>query len=108
MSTGRRVFLCPRLKESVHADRGLTLAEYANAKRLPLNFLRDEFRLSDVVYVGQPAVRIPYLDTTGTEIAVQFRLAMDGPERFRWRSGDKACPYGLWLLEKAGVLVRRG
>jgi hypothetical protein len=78
---------------------GLTLVEYAAAKALPLAFLQ-RLGLSDV-YVGRPAVRMPYLDRTGLEISVRFRQALIGGDRFRWRRGSKLYPYGLWRLEEA-------
>jgi len=79
---------------------GLTLTEYAEAKRLPLPFLRS-LGVSEMRYLGQPAVRFPYLDEHGTEVAVRFRLALAGDERFRWRRGAKTCPYGRQRLGAA-------
>ena len=64
--------------------------------------------LRDVTYSGKPAVRIPYPDEEGQEIAVRFRVSLDVAEKFRWRSGDKPTIYGLGLLEearKAGFVV---
>lgn len=84
-----------------------TLATYASAKRLPEAFLR-ELGIRDLSYLGRPALAIPYLDASGAEQAVRFRLALEGPERFRWRRGAKPCPYGLWRLEEgraAGYIV---
>jgi hypothetical protein len=43
---------------------------------------------------GRSAVRIPYYGIGGEEIAVRFRIALDG-DRFRWKSGSKPCLYGL-------------
>lgn len=86
---------------------GLTLAQYAQAKRLPVEFLRS-LGLSEIRYLGQPAVRIPYLDREGTEVAVRFRLALDGDHRFCWKRGAKPCLYGLQRLEqarKAGYVI---
>jgi len=57
--------------------------------------------LRDVTYLDKPAVRIPYPDKEGQEAAVRFRVSLDGPEKFRWRSGDKPLPYGLRLLSEA-------
>src|SRR5262245_8453537 len=85
---------------------GLTLAEYARAKRLPESFL--ESLGLRTVQRPRPAVRIPYLDPSGAELAVRFRLALEGPERFRWRKGSKLAPYGLWRLQlarQAGYIV---
>ena len=66
----------------------LTLAQYAEGKRLPEDFLR-HLGLSDVT-VGCEAVRIPYVDEEGTEVAVRFRTALEGKIRFRWRTEEKA------------------
>ena len=57
--------------------------------------------LRDVTYKEKPAVRIPYPDKEGQEVAVRFRTSLDGTEKFRWRSGDKPRPYGLGLLVEA-------
>jgi hypothetical protein len=43
---------------------------------------------------GRPVVRIPYYGIGGEVIAVRFRIALDG-DRFRWKSGNKPCLYGL-------------
>ena len=84
--------------------RPCTLESYAEAKSLPARFLR-RLGLSDFSYSGTPAVRIPYRDTEGVEVAVRFRLALEkgeeGDDRFRWRRGDRALPYGLWRLGRA-------
>lgn len=83
---------------------GCTLAQYAEAKRLPVALLQ-ELGLSDISYLSQPAIRIPYLDQAGTEVAVRFRIALSkseqGDNRFRWKSGVKPCLYGLWRLDQA-------
>jgi len=72
---------------------GLTLEQYAPATALPVDFVR-ECGLSDMVLAGRPAVRIPYLGPSREELAVRFRIALDG-DRFRWKSGSKPCLYGL-------------
>jgi hypothetical protein len=81
-----------------------TLEAYARAKRVPVDFLKS-LGLSDVTYSGSPAIRIPYRNREGQEKAVRFRLALEkgreGDERFRWRSGSRTLPYGLWRLEDA-------
>jgi hypothetical protein len=68
--------------------------------------------LRDVTYLDKLAVRIPYPDDEGQEVAVRFRVSLDGPEKFRWRSGNQPLPYGLRLLGEARaagfvVLVER-
>src|SRR5262249_4049566 len=75
----------PDLDMPDEPSAGLTLATYAAAKRLPPEFLR-ACGLSDI-HVGRPCVRVPYYDAGGAEVAVRFRCALDGPDRFRWRRG---------------------
>ncbi len=79
---------------------GCSLADYADAKGLPIEFLR-ELGLTDLFISSAPAVNIPYRDESGQEIAVRFRTSLDGGDRFRWRKGSKALPYGLWRLDEA-------
>ncbi|MDP8952427.1 MAG: hypothetical protein M3N18_09345 [Actinomycetota bacterium] len=85
-------------------QRACTLEAYAEAKGLPTGFLT-RLGLSDFRYAGTPAVRIPYRDPASVEVAVRFRLALEkgseGDDRFRWRRGDKAIPYGLWRMDRA-------
>jgi hypothetical protein len=99
----------PRTGATVQPSGGCTLQQYADAKGLPSDFLRG-LGLSDFFYLGQPAVRIPYLDTRATERAVQFRLALaksgEGDNRFRFKSGHKPIPYGLWRLDAARAAGR--
>ena len=87
---------------------GCRLAHYATAKRLPIEFLRS-LGLSEINLQGAPAVRISYLATDGAEIAVRFRIALDGTgNRFRWRKGSKTCLYGLNRIvdtRKGGYVV---
>jgi hypothetical protein len=96
-----------RASEDARSEHGCTLKGYSNEKKVPEEFLRG-LGLRDVTYLEKPAVRIPYPDEEGQEVAVRFRVSLDGSEKFRWRSGDKPRPYGLRLLEegrKAGCVV---
>jgi len=79
---------------------GCTIAEYASAKGLNEDFLR-LLGLSDVTYAHKPAIKIPYRATGGTEVAIRYRVALDGPDRFRWSKGSKAILYGLERLSEA-------
>jgi putative DNA primase/helicase len=72
----------------------LSLASYASAKRLSVRALKG-FGLRD----GKQGLEIPYFDEQGREVAVRIRLAMNGENRFRWRSGDRPILYGLWKLQ---------
>ena len=78
---------------------GCTLAAYAEAKQLNADTLRS-FGVSQI-YLGQPAVHIPYYAADGEEIAVRLRIALDGKNKFRWQKGDKAQLYGLDRIDAA-------
>src|SRR5262245_1589768 len=45
---------------------GCTLADYAAAKRPPIDRLR-AFGLSEISYLGAPAIRVPYRDPSGMD-----------------------------------------
>jgi hypothetical protein len=85
----------------------VTLAQYAAAKKLPLDFLRN-LGLSDIHYCGQPAIRIPYLDEGRSEVAVRIRISLektgDEDNRFRWRKSSKVRLYGLWRKQSTDEL----
>jgi hypothetical protein len=83
-----------------HPPTGCTVAEYAVAKRLPVDLLYG-LGLRDMFYVGAPAIRMPYIGQDGSEVAVRFRVSLEGDDRFRWRKGSKPQPYGLSRLEHA-------
>jgi hypothetical protein len=86
--------------ERREAGGGLTLEELAAAKRLPPGFLT-RLGVCNVRLGGRPAVSVPYFDPDGNEAAVRYRLALDGPERFRWQRGSRVLPYGLERLREA-------
>jgi CHC2 zinc finger len=94
----------PHSRATAQPRLGCTLAQYAQAKGLPLDFLRG-LGLSDMTYLGAPAIRVPYLAADGTTTAVRFRTALSkaagGDQRFAWKSGDKPSLYGLQRLVEA-------
>src|SRR5215208_6071485 len=82
-------------------DAGCTLAQYAHAKRLPVDFL-ESLGVGEIPnYNGHPAVRFPYLSGAGEEGCVRFRFSLDGNPKIKTRRGDKLILYGLWRLEEA-------
>jgi hypothetical protein len=86
---------------------GLTVAGYAEAKGLPVEFLRD-CGVTQIMIGGAPVVKIAYYNPAGEEFAVRFRFALEaGRGRFRWKTGSKTALYGLERLDAAraaGVL----
>jgi hypothetical protein len=79
---------------------GCTLAQYAESKRLPADFLR-ALGVAEVSYLKSPAVRMPYLDAHGEEACVRFRVSLDGDVKVRSKKGSKLCLYGLHRLARA-------
>jgi hypothetical protein len=90
------------------APYGCTLEEYALSKNLPLAFLtRDDVALEDgtcyVKALGReiPAVKIPYADKYGGQVATRYRVSSAGDDKFRWKRGSKTALYSLHKLEEA-------
>jgi len=73
---------------------GCTLADYANVKNLDPEALKS-FGVTEVTYNGRPALRVPYCNSDGNEVAVRFRIAVEDKDKFRWRKRDKPLLYGL-------------
>jgi len=86
---------------------GVNLDTLSKAKSIPVDYLKG-LGIRDFKYKGQPAVKIPYYREDGAEISIRFRLAITGDNRFKWRKGDHALPYGLnrlSMIRKAGWVV---
>ncbi|MGH7559151.1 MAG: hypothetical protein ACREMD_15500, partial [Gemmatimonadota bacterium] len=90
----------------------LTLAQYADHFKLPVDFLR-KAGLEDSTWKDRdwteprPAVRIPYRDEAGNVVAIRYRFAL-GKSGFRWQKGARSCLYGLPGLaaaRKAGFVT---
>jgi hypothetical protein len=82
-------------RETAEPLRTFGIAELADAKRLDAEKLR-AWGLTDLPDGG---IEIPYRDTNGNTVAIRYRLALDGANRFRWRQDDTPCLYGLWRLD---------
>jgi hypothetical protein len=72
---------------------GLTLAQYAQAKRLPIDWLR-QLGLRNGIYKGVPAVRIPYFNEHRHLQTVQYRVALTGNNKQFFKKGTTVCLYG--------------
>jgi Family of unknown function (DUF5906) len=79
--------------------QGLTLNEYAEAKKLLIERLQ-EIGIRQSPYGQIPAsVKTPYFRLNGNP-SIRFRVNLNGNKKKRhfWREGDKACLYGEWLI----------
>ena len=72
---------------------GLTLQQLAEAKGLPVEFLK-EHGLRDDWYHGRPAVAMAYNDEHDVHALDRHRIALTG-DRFRQPAGVALLPYGL-------------
>src|SRR5215218_9023572 len=79
----------------VDTPAGCTLREYAEHKRLPVGFLREQHASEIPHYNGGPAVKMDYLDAEGAEVlCVRYRVSLDCKPKIKTRRGDKLCPGG--------------
>jgi putative DNA primase/helicase len=76
----------------------LTLAALADAKRLDA----EKLIAWHVRELPDGGIEILYLTREGELHAVQYRCALEGDNRFKWRKDDTAILYGLWRLPEWG------
>jgi hypothetical protein len=101
---GRKRYTYTPPNNTATLQHSCSLDQYAAAKNLPVTFLQ-ELGLRDMKYKGIPAVRMPYLDHSGHEQAVRFRIGLDGKDRFRWKAGSKPFLYGLWRQDSSDYVI---
>lgn len=109
-TTARRAKKSRNNSQIGHDDartQGCTLEQYASQKKLPIDFLQN-LGLVNTKRSGSTAIRIPYIDESGSTKATRYRIALNEKDRFRWKSGNKPILYGLWRLkemQEAGYIV---
>lgn len=89
---------------------GLTLEELANAKGFKLDGPKGlkAWGVAQQKYLGATVIRIPYFSADGQEVAVRYRKALGGENRFSWRKGDRVCLYGLGRKPREWTLMVEG
>ena len=85
---------------------GLTVEGYAEAKKLPLNFLK-KLGLKNASWRGTPVVVIPYGDASGEEACVRIRVSMDvnDKRRFVWETGTLSLRFMALKEEKIRICL---
>lgn len=73
------------------------LEEYAAEKKLSVDFLKT-LGVRSGKRNGVPRVLIPYMTETGETAATRIRGSSGSGDKFRWSTGAKLIPYGLWML----------
>jgi len=85
--------------QSSYKFTGLTLDQYSEAKKLPVDFLRS-LLITERKSKGVPHLVIPYYDETGQKTGTHIRLSLSGNKRFIWQEGSRVIPYGLWRMKE--------
>lgn len=80
--------------------KGCSRKGYAEAKGIPLNFLKT-LGLSNSISNGVRTLAIPYYDMDGNIINTRFRTTLKGPDECRWEKKAEVIPYGFWKLAEA-------
>lgn len=98
-----------RNPEAARHKYGLTLKEYADAKKLSIELLKTQAGVEEGLRTSHSGrqhtgVRMPYWDRQGRQTAVRWRMRLEKekggePGRFVWETGAKLCLYGLWRLQ---------
>ncbi len=89
----------PRQSGATVQPQGCTLEKYAKTKALPLDFIKS-CGVEQISYLKAPALKMGYMDESGVETAVRFRVATEGRDKFRWKKGSKPLLYGLSRLDR--------
>lgn len=80
------------------SGQAYTLEDYSKEKGLPLEYL-EGLGLKTAKHDGVPSVFIPYRNAEGEITARRYRNhPQGGGSRFKWQTGAKVIPYGLWRL----------
>jgi hypothetical protein len=88
------------LADSSQHCNGCSLELYAKKKKIPVDFLR-ELGLQNSKYRDGISLLMPYLDDHGNLISTRYRTSLTGENKFRWKNGSSAIPYGLQKLKEA-------
>lgn len=86
--------------KSLQHCNGCTVKKYSIAKKLPIGVLK-KFGLLNKKYGGDLALKIPYYDENGNEVAIRYRTNIAGKNKFKWKAGSKVLLYGLRQLDQA-------
>lgn len=81
-----------RPREPAQASRGLTLADFAQHKRLDPSALAG-FGVRDRLYQGRPALEFPHPLRAGGFARTHVRLALTGGSKWRWTPGELVIAY---------------
>jgi hypothetical protein len=81
-----------------------TLKDFADAKKLPVDFLREHGVRNGEDDWNRQCVIFDYHDEAGIKTIKRFRYALTGTDKFLWPTGTKTTLYGLDCLPEARKL----
>ena len=78
---------------------GITLQDYSEAIKLPLDFLQS-LQVFERKHKGIPQLHSPYFDKYGKKVGSRIRTSLNGSNRFLWAPGSHPTLYGLLWMGK--------
>jgi hypothetical protein len=80
---------------------GFDLKSFADAKGLPVEYLRTQGVNNGEDERGRRCVIFTYRDENGVELIHRYRYAIDGSGKFKWPKGTSTTWYGQDSLPEA-------
>jgi hypothetical protein len=78
---------------------GITLQDYSEAKKLPLDFLQS-LQVHERNQKGVPQLLSPYFNQDGKRVGTRIRTSLNGFNSLLWAPGSRPTLYGLWWTGK--------
>ena len=98
--------ICAKYNISQKSDKpksaAYTVEVYAAEKKLPVDWLLSEFKLTKSTEANDTFIHIPYFDEGGNKVLFRKRYDKHAKTRFKWGRGSagKLIMYGEWRLAR--------
>jgi len=76
---------------------GITLQQYAESKKLPVDFLQS-LHVGERMKKGVPRIMLPYFDSEGKKTGTRMQQSLNGSSQLIWQNNNKPSLYGLWRM----------
>lgn len=87
-------------------ERGITLQQYSELKKLPVDYLESIWHEGECIYEGKPAIIHTYWGPDLSIAGMKVRLSIDSHDTL-WAMHKESVPYGLFPLEMLRRAGRR-
>lgn len=104
----KKAFSPPSSSKSTYSPskKGLTLQEFADHKKIPINFLIELGFRQVLGKLGHSfEVRIPYFNPDGTLFRERIRYALRAKDGSAWADGNGVIPFGLNRIQNASYCL---